>query len=530
MVSAARKETEASESAARKEREASARRNDQLRTQLKDTEALLASHQEQLAQLKAVMHDMKTENADYDTGGSTAPSTPAIASHADKRRSMEVKLAAASQEDISPAPPTSFSNLLSPVLRTDLTAYDDFKTLMEVSRKSAPSSRVNSGSYGALQVPGLTTGISSANNSTSSLPTPSNSSQPSYAQGSVTPSIQNLSSPLIPLKETKFYKRALAEDIEPTLRLDTSPGLSWLARRTVINSMCEGTLVVEPMPTSTKMSVFSCALCGENRKGPEFARTHRFRTNENENAQRYPLCMYCLTRLRSSCDFLGFLRMVKDGHWRTDGTEAEKSAWEESVRLRERMFWARIGGGVILNSHGRDSPRTSGEASKPSTPLSAPPAMNGIMKMCTPDPSPVRETSDPAPSMTPSLSVSRPRRRSRKPSQIDSDEDDWETTKKSAIFDNAAPPEQSSHIKRSLSPTSSHSQESLSRVSLRESLRPRLRSRAASYELELTATPDRSPVADSPIRQRTPKLSPAVSPRVAEDAGLHISIPGGFDF
>ena len=47
MVAAARKEKEASETAARKDKEASEKRNEQLRTQLKDTEALLASHQEQ---------------------------------------------------------------------------------------------------------------------------------------------------------------------------------------------------------------------------------------------------------------------------------------------------------------------------------------------------------------------------------------------------------------------------------------------------------------------------------------------------
>lgn len=39
--------------------------------------------------------------------------------------------------------------------------------------------------------------------------------------------------------------------------------------------------------------------------------------------------------------------MVKDGHWRAVGEEGEKGAWEESVRLRERMFWTRIGGGVV---------------------------------------------------------------------------------------------------------------------------------------------------------------------------------------
>lgn len=38
---------------------------------------------------------------------------------------------------------------------------------------------------------------------------------------------------------------------------------------------------------------------------------------------------------------------MKDGHWHAEDEDAEKAAWEESVRLREQMFWSRIGGGVI---------------------------------------------------------------------------------------------------------------------------------------------------------------------------------------
>ena len=518
--------------AARREREASEKRNEQLRTQLKDTEALLASHQEQLSQLKAVMQDMKTDTEDYEVNGSTAPSTPALASQADKRRSTDLNLAGhpSVQEDLSPAPPTSFSGLLSPVLRTDLQAFNDFQSLMEISRKSAPPSRVNSGSYGGLQIPGLTA-TGAANNSAASLSTPSNASQHTAAQSGASPGMQSLASPLIPLKETKFYKRALTEDLEPTLRLDTSPGLSWLARRTVLNSMCEGTLVVEPMPTSTKMSVFSCALCGENRKSMEFARTHRFRTNESENAQRYPLCGYCLNRVRTSCDYLGFLRMVKDGHWRTDGEEAEKIAWEESVRLRERMFWARIGGGVVPNFHGRDVRRPSVGGSNPNTPFSAPPAINGVNGVYTPEPTPSKESHDPPRTATPRLSISQVGR-PRKPSRVDSDDEDWETTKKSAIFDDTAPPETPSRIERSLSPTPSRSQDSLNRVGLRESLRPRPRSRAASYELERISNPEEKlSVGSSPANRKPPKLSPSASSQSSvEDKGLQISIPGGFDF
>lgn len=120
------------------------------------------------------------------------------------------------------------------------------------------------------------------------------------------------------------------------------------------------------MPASTKPYLFSCSLCGECRKDPAHTRSHRFRTSENDSAQRYPLCKYCLGRVRSTCDFLGFLRILKDGHWRCEDEEAEKAAWEESVRLREQMFWCRVGGGVIPAPHHNHadsarSPRVSQE-------------------------------------------------------------------------------------------------------------------------------------------------------------------------
>lgn len=370
--------------AARHERESAERKSEQLRTQLNDTELLLVSHQEQLAELKAVMQQMSSERDDTElnTNASTAPSTPAMQTHESMGRiydALHLASCTSGVDDISPAPPTSFSYLLHPVLRADGQAYEDFHSLLQTSRRSSPTSRVTSASYGGLNLAGLgsattrefsqLSGHQLSNGSTSSLssgtnlPSPLTPNTPASTNSSVSSRDMPLSSSS--LKETRFYKRALTEDIEPTLRLDTAPGLSWLARRTVINSMCEGSLIVEPMPLAARRFVVSCSLCGENRPGDENTRTHRFRTSENENAQRYPLCLYCLNRVRASCDFLGFLRMVKDGHWRTDGAEAEALAWEESVRLREAMFWARIGGGVIpAFLRARESPRSSVEDDK----------------------------------------------------------------------------------------------------------------------------------------------------------------------
>ena len=354
--------------AARKEKEDSDRRNEQLRAQLNETELLLASHQEQLSDLKSVMQSMAIEKESVAQEGahSTAPSSPSMQN--DEGISKTLRGLHVSTENVSPAPPTSFTNLLSPVLRSDVQGYEDFRHLLESSRKSAPPSRVGSGNYGGLNImaPPHTSHQGPSNGSSTSLSTsstwqsaPGTPNTPISASSSV--ASRETSHGATPLKETRFYKRALTEDIEPTLRLDTAPGLSWLNRRAVIHSMCDGSLVVEPAePHRPRLYYPACSLCGELRKGEEYARRHRFKISENDHAQRYPLCGYCLNRLRSTCDFLGFLRMVKDGHWRADGQGAEAIAWEEAVRLRERMFWSRIGGGVIPTFvRTKDTPRTS---------------------------------------------------------------------------------------------------------------------------------------------------------------------------
>jgi hypothetical protein len=357
---------------AQKEHDLVQKRNDQLKAQLADTENLLKSHQEQLAQLKLVMEHM-TEEKDEPTNP-TAPSTPGLSKFDSKEENRDTEGTQVSSlpDPVSPSYPTSFTYLLQPVLRTDLSAYEDFTSILRMSKNIA-GSRVSSGSYGTiglgLGLGGYVGGVPN-NGSTSSIATSaglnSSPATPTTPASSVSSTSTNGPNSLTPLKDTKFYKRALAEDIEPTLRLDTAPGLSWLARRTVLNAICEGSLVIEPMPASTKPYVFACSLCGESRKDTSHIRSHRFRTSENENAQRYPLCRYCHGRVRSTCDFLGFLRIVKDGHWRADDEQAEKAAWEESVRLREQMFWCRMGGGVVptqqLHPDSMRSPRASAES------------------------------------------------------------------------------------------------------------------------------------------------------------------------
>ncbi|KAI1101016.1 hypothetical protein F4804DRAFT_317250 [Jackrogersella minutella] len=363
---------------AKKEQEALHRKNEQLKAQLADTESLLKSQQEQLVELKVVMEQMTAECDDH---SGTAPSSPGFSKfdpRDDEAQMSEGGSHAAATESLPPTYPTNLPHIIHPVLRTDLHAFDDFVSLIHTSKK-ASGSRASSVSYTGLNpLYGFTgSGHASApsNSSTvslSTLGTPSanvSPQTPNTPASAISSGSIAASAPLPPLKDTKFYKRVMAEDIEPTLRLDMAPGLSWLARRSVLHAMIEGTLVVEPVPTTSpfrsisKPQNYPCSLCGEARKDEPHLRNHRFRTSESDSAQRYPLCKYCLDRVRSTCDFLGFLRLVKDGLWRAEDADSERVAWEESVRLRDQMFWSRIGGGVVpVANHGHSRNVSEGSA------------------------------------------------------------------------------------------------------------------------------------------------------------------------
>jgi hypothetical protein len=333
--------------AAKIDREAVEKKNEQLRSQIKDTESLLASQQDQLAELKSVMQGMHLSKDDVDTrtNASTAPPSPAgppQLQRSAKQESEYVDIAATPciSEELTPGASCNFPEMIRMVCRTDLQAYDDFRELLVLARGagSKPASRAGSGSYAGLNVMSLA-GFGGGNSNTSS-PTKGFTHSPNG-------SLSSQAGSHIPLKDTRFYKRVLMEDIEPTLRLDLSPGISWLTRRTVLSGICEGTLVVEPMPSATKVYEFPCSVCGERRPGAQNERTHRFRTSDSETAQRYSLCIQCLERVRSCCEFTGYLRLILDGHVRAGDSEEEKDVWEETVHLRERMFWSRIAGGIV---------------------------------------------------------------------------------------------------------------------------------------------------------------------------------------
>lgn len=358
------------------------RENEQLRGQLKDSETLRTVLQEQLQDLKGVLEKFQDEKDEFTLASST-PITPTAHSFDGASRPFDANERpprTPQYQPVSADQPLKFSQLLRPVLRDDLPAYEDFLNMIRSARPTQSASRTTSNTItGAFsnasqtsittsgQVPPVTPTAAQPPTFGSQVASPSLSSLP----GSFNPSSPSLNLDTNPsLEKSKLYKRLLSEDIEPTLRLDAAPSLSFFARRSVLSSLVAGSLVIEPWSPDSRYyrAGDPCGLCGEMRKDELHRRRHRFRTSESEDAQRHPLCGYCLERVRATCELVGWLRLARGGMVKCEAGDEVRGAWEECTRLRERMFWARIGGGVVpagaSMSGGTGIPRISVEQSR----------------------------------------------------------------------------------------------------------------------------------------------------------------------
>lgn len=352
-------------------------RNDHLMTQLRDTEVLLSSHQAQLEELKDVMQKMSMKD---DLQNARPDSPNPNRSHAHRYSRDSTKGLKTPLSGTFPSPDVSqlemeaensdfehadskvesdntvqdveqFSGMLMPRYRTDIAAYTDFLSLFHVQQVSPRPALSRAASATSLQP-----AKSSARDRKDGTATPERIDSPSLdkaasaAAGLWNRYQDNVAEMKrdkeVPLSHTKFLKRALVEDIEPTLRLDLAPELGYLSRRSILNAVVDGHLIVEPMPAHLaryQPERQPCALCGDARYTREIRRNFRLKTSEKIESQPYPLCNWCTDRVRSVCTYVAFLKQVKDGLWKVTNEAEEMRVWEESVRLREGMFWCRVG-------------------------------------------------------------------------------------------------------------------------------------------------------------------------------------------
>lgn len=369
--------------AANMQRDAVEKKNLQLRDQIKDGEAVIASQTEQLAELKNLMQTINTDyRKELDSPRvSMAPSSSGIArGESDLARLLEaMNLSPVSAETpVLPSPSTNFKELLRSQCRTDIPAYDDFQALVQSSswaRSHNPShapSRAGSGSYSGLAVLGMSSlsGSSSNPNLTQQQQTGSKLANSPQIPGSFSPNPNPDIKGPAPLKDTRFFKRIMAEDVEPTLRLDLSPSISWLNRRSIISALSDSSLIVEPIP-EVSMRLYgkytSCQVCGDSRRAGENPRTHAMRVREGEGATKWSICLLCLEKVRAVGDLVAYVRNVREGVVKCGDRKEEEEAWEQIIRMRERLFWARMAGGVVptfLPSN-KNSPITGPAPGKP---------------------------------------------------------------------------------------------------------------------------------------------------------------------
>lgn len=209
----------------------------------------------------------------------------------------------------------------------------------------------------------------------------------------------NSKSSYLEIREHKFYKHLLANDIEPALRLDEAPGVAWLSKKNLVTSMLIGKVSIEPVAAVNELYKTAtiteegeghsseppvafedpCSLCGEQRNDTlDHSRLYILKvigtrtirkkkdnvvatntgafsklvlTNTKDTvaitqeyvANQHPLCLYCLHRVRSVCELFAFLRGIKAGIWKFDNPLSCQKNWIECVRIRTKIFYSRIG-------------------------------------------------------------------------------------------------------------------------------------------------------------------------------------------
>lgn len=179
--------------------------------------------------------------------------------------------------------------------------------------------------------------------------------------------------------DSKLLRRLNNDEISPILKIDNAPGISLWSRKSLLNAMIDGMVVIEPISgvnetyqigySSPSLNIPSgdksphlfnyptdsppvathdaCALCGECRSdNVTHARMHTLKVQSKEDngtlvvQNSYPLCLWCVSRVRQTCDIYAFLRELKLGAWNLedvslkDGTVSSKCSGMSKVATK----------------------------------------------------------------------------------------------------------------------------------------------------------------------------------------------------
>ncbi|CAB4253949.1 similar to Saccharomyces cerevisiae YNL272C SEC2 Guanyl-nucleotide exchange factor for the small G-protein Sec4p [Maudiozyma barnettii] len=183
--------------------------------------------------------------------------------------------------------------------------------------------------------------------------------------------------------ESKLLRRLLNDEVQPVLRIDNAPGVGWLAKKTLIQQMIEGLVILEPLSgvnetyqigyrnadgntsqpskldaNSKESHMFNypvnsppvavhgpCAFCGENRDDIiEHARMHVLKVQSKADdgtltvTSTYSLCYSCVNKVRQTGQIFAFLRSLKLGTWHLEQVTLktiEKGDWNKMENIQK---------------------------------------------------------------------------------------------------------------------------------------------------------------------------------------------------
>lgn len=163
------------------------------------------------------------------------------------------------------------------------------------------------------------------------------------------------------LKLSKWFKKVWIEEIENSFTIPSTNLFNrWQKGKFFWNAVIDGKIKIEPIKnindnisTDMKTQGFDspCDFCQESRSDKlEHLRLHSLKLTHLELNEPvdYPLCNYCLIKIRNVCDFFAKLRLVNKNFYKLDSPDntTEYKLIKIYINLcliRCKNFWGKIG-------------------------------------------------------------------------------------------------------------------------------------------------------------------------------------------
>lgn len=170
---------------------------------------------------------------------------------------------------------------------------------------------------------------------------------------------------LLNLKTLRFFKRIWAEELETAIAGVPEQTLiikNWTRLKNFWNTVCDGRAVIEPVAgvneqfklsyrgtahdhgdTAPKACADPCLFCGERRNDMlEHARLYMLKLlgdTDDAPVAEYPICNFCVFKLRNLCDFFAKLRLIRLNVYKLEPS----SKFDEFAHLLNNFQFKRAG-------------------------------------------------------------------------------------------------------------------------------------------------------------------------------------------